>query len=51
MIDFDVVGNNLLTVGILAFFAWIIYQNQQGNNVMGKFKGNFGKILKRDKFK
>lgn len=51
MIDLAVVGSNLLTILILGFFGWVIYQGMKGNNALGSFKSKFGKVLGKSKFK
>ena len=51
MIDISVVGNNFLTIGILGFFGWMIYQNMQKENKLSNFKEKFGKVFVRTKLK
>ena len=50
-LDFDIVFNNILTLGILFGVGYIIYKRAQGTDALEKFKGKFSQVLKKTKLR
>ncbi len=47
MIDLNIVGQNFLTLIILGFLGWIIYQKMQGakgHDILSNIREKFGKF-------
>ena len=48
-LDFDIVFNNILTLGILFGIGYIIYKKAEGTDALRKFNERFGKVFQKTK--
>lgn len=50
-LDWDIVFNNILTLGILFGIGFIIYKKMEGTDALEKFRGKFSKVFQKTKLK
>ena len=51
IIDFDIVFDNILTLGALFGVGYLIYQGMKGNNALIKLKGRFSKVFEKTRLR